>query len=262
MELTVDGRRVFAVTGGRPLDRALPSVVFLHGNAMDHTAWALLTRYFAHHGRNALAVDLPGHGRSEGPLLPSIPALADWVMRVLDAAGLDKAALVGHSMGGLIALDAAARYADRVWALGLLAVAVPMRVNPDYLALAAANDHRAVELMNDWAVSRRSHIGGNRVPGLWLIGENTRLIERAARGVMAADLRASNDYAVGVAAARKVRCPVLLLLGDADLMTPLRATSAFAKEFQSAEVVVLKDCGHMLMGERPDETLDALRELV
>jgi pimeloyl-ACP methyl ester carboxylesterase len=79
---------------------------------------------------------------------------------------------------------------------------------------------------------------------------------------MAADLRASNDYAVGVAAARKVRCPVLLLLGDADLMTPLRATSAFAKEFQSAEVVVLKDCGHMLMGERPDETLDALRELV
>lgn len=262
MEFVVDGRRVLAVTGGRPLDSALPAVLFIHGAAMDHTAWAMQTRYFAHHGRGVLAVDLPGHGKSEGTALTSITALADWCLKVLDATGLEKAALVGHSMGSLVALEAAARHPERVWALGLLGIAIPMAVNADYLGLARANDHKAIELMNDWAVSRRDHIGGNRVPGLWLIGEHTRVVERARPGVLAAGLEACNGYMDGVAAARKVRCPVLILLGGADVTTPPANGRALAREFQSAEVVVLPDCGHMMMTERPDETLDALREII
>jgi pimeloyl-ACP methyl ester carboxylesterase len=71
MELTVNRRKVFAATGGRPFDAALPTVIFLHGAGMDHTVWALQTRYFAHHGQGVLAVDLPGHGRSGGSALPT-----------------------------------------------------------------------------------------------------------------------------------------------------------------------------------------------
>jgi pimeloyl-ACP methyl ester carboxylesterase len=99
MEIAVDGKAVFAATGGRSFDPALPSLAFVHGAAMDHTVWALQTRYFAHHGRNVLAVDLPGHGRSDGPALDSIGALADWLARLLDALGVERAALAGHSMG-------------------------------------------------------------------------------------------------------------------------------------------------------------------
>jgi pimeloyl-ACP methyl ester carboxylesterase len=262
VEIQVDGRRVFAVTGGRPLDETLPTVLFLHGNAGDHTVWALLARYFAHHGRNVLAVDLPGHGRSDGPMPDSVRGFADWCVRLLDALRLDQAAFVGHSMGGLIALDAAARYPRRVWALGLLGVAFPMAVNPAYLALAEANDHKAIELLNDWAVSRQSHIGGNRVPGLWLIGNIMRVVERAKPGVMAAGLRVCQSYRDGLAAAASVRCPVLLILGERDMMTPPASAKELAAKFPAADMVVLKGCGHMLMGERPDETLDALKELI
>ena len=74
MEFTVEDRAVYAATGGRPFDDKLPTVVFVHGAGLDHTVWALQTRYFAHHGRGVLALDLPGHGRSEGPLLDSIQA--------------------------------------------------------------------------------------------------------------------------------------------------------------------------------------------
>ena len=105
MELTVNGKRVHAATGGRDFDPALPAVVFVHGAGMDHTVWALQARYFAHHGRAVLAVDLPGHGGSEGPSLDSIAAMGDWLAAVIEAAGSEQAALVGHSMGSLAALD-------------------------------------------------------------------------------------------------------------------------------------------------------------
>ncbi len=66
MRLTVDDTEIYAYTGARALNAALPTIMFVHGAAHDHSVWALQSRYFAHHGRNVLAVDLPGHGRSAG----------------------------------------------------------------------------------------------------------------------------------------------------------------------------------------------------
>ncbi len=91
----------------------------MHGAAHDHSARSLQSRYFAYHGCNVLAFDLPGHGRSEGPPLASIGAMADWIVAALDAAGIEQAALVGHSMGSLAALECAARHPERVRALAL-----------------------------------------------------------------------------------------------------------------------------------------------
>ncbi|MBL8673970.1 MAG: alpha/beta fold hydrolase, partial [Rhodospirillales bacterium] len=130
MELTVDGVPVFATTGGVAFDATKPAIVFLAGAGLDRTLWRLQTRYFAHHGRAVLAVDMPGHGRSGGAPASTIAAMADWTIRLLDAAGLKSAALVGHSMGGLVALDAAGRYPDRVRALGLCGIATAMPVHP------------------------------------------------------------------------------------------------------------------------------------
>ena len=107
MNLQVQGRTAYAYTGGKPLDRTLPCVVFLHGAMNDHGNFTLLARWFAHHGFCVLAPDLPGHMRSAGPALPSVEALADWLLALLDAAGVERAALVGHSLGSLVALEAA-----------------------------------------------------------------------------------------------------------------------------------------------------------
>ena len=262
MQLTVDGRAVFAATGGKAFDPEQPSIVFIHGSGMDHTVWTLQTRYFAHHGRSVLAVDLPGHGRSAGPPLTSIGAIADWIVRLLDAAGASKAALAGHSMGALAALEAAARAPGRVWALALLGVAEHMKVHPDLIRSATAHEHAAIDLIASWGFGRRAHLGGAQAPGLWMMGGGVRLLERNIAGVLATDLNACNAYDGGAAAAAKLRCPTLLLLGELDRMTPPQAARPLAQRIADARVVTLPATGHMMMVEQPDRTLDELAETI
>ena len=258
MYLNVGGHRTYAYTAGRPLDAGKPAVVFVHGAANDHSVWALQSRYFAYHGWNALAIDLPGHGKSEGAALTTVERLADWLVQCLDAAGIEKAALVGHSMGSLIVLRTAAAHPPRVARLALVGTAVPMPVSEPLLATSKANDHVAYEMINVFAHSSGAQIGGNRVPGLWMLGSNMRLMERSGPGVLHADFTACNSYAAGLEDAAKVACPTLLVLGKRDLMTPLKAAKDIASKLKDAQSVVLEGAGHALMAEKPDAVLDAL----
>ena len=130
MKLRVDGKPAFAATGGAPFRKGQPCVVFVHGAGMYHIVWALQARYFAYHGNSVLAIDLPGHGASKGPALTSIEAMGAWLLRVLDAKGVDQAILVGHSMGALVALEAAAQAPKRVEKLALLGGAGEIPVSP------------------------------------------------------------------------------------------------------------------------------------
>jgi len=262
MRFTVDGAGVFAATGGRKFDPGAPSVLFLHGAGMDHTVWALQARYFAHHGRSVLAVDLPGHGRSGGSPLRSIAALAQWTIRLLDAANVGAAALVGHSMGALIALETAATAPTRARSLSLLGVAERMPVHADLQAAADANERLAPELVVAWGHGRIGHFGGHPAPGLWMMGGALTLIGGAADGVLATDLAACNTYDGARAAAGRVTCPTLFLLGAADRMTPPAKAAPLVEAIQAARRAVLPDTGHMLMSERPDAVIDALREIV
>ncbi len=262
MELTVNGAQAFAATGGRPFDPALPVTVFVHGAAFDHTVWKLQSRYFAWHGGSVLAVDLPAHGRSHGPPRPSIPAMVDWLMALLDEAQVGEAALVGHSMGALVTLEAAARNASRVRKLALLGAAAAIPVNDLLLGTSAENDHHALELLTGWGYGRRAHYGGHRMPGMWMTGGGLRTLERAAAGVLHTDLVATNDYDGGEAAAAAVACPALVLIGARDLMTPAKRGMALAGLMASATSVVIPEVGHIMLDEAPDETLDALRDFL
>jgi pimeloyl-ACP methyl ester carboxylesterase len=262
MEIAIPSGVLYASTGGKPFDPAQPTIVFVHGAGMDHTVWALQTRYFAHHGRNVLAIDLPGHGRSAGPGLAGIDAVAACVLAALAAVGAERAALVGHSMGALAALAAAAKAPDRITSLALLGVAPLMPVHPDLLAEAASGAHNAVDLMVTWAVGRQAQLGANAAPGLWLTGAALRLLERADAAVLAADLAACDAYRGAAAAGASVRCPTLLLLGGDDRMTPPGKAVAFARAFRDGQSRVLRGCGHMMMLEDPAAVLAALKEIV
>lgn len=262
MNLTVDGRSAFASTGGRAFDPERPVVVFLHGAGFDHTAWMLQARYFAHHGRAVLNVDLPGTGRSAGPPLPTVERMAEWVLAVLDAAQAPKAALVGHSMGALVALDCAARAPKRVWALALLGVAAKMPVHPDLQRAAESGDHAAVDLVASWGFGRWAHLGGSRAPGIWMVGSGVRLLERMPKGALAAGLAACNAYAGAPEAAAQVLCPTLLLLGEIDRMTPPAGARELATRIADPRTVILPHAGHMMMIEQPDETIKALAEII
>ncbi|HMA15290.1 MAG TPA: alpha/beta hydrolase [Kiloniellaceae bacterium] len=262
MDLTVAGAHVHAATGGHAFDPERPLVVFLHGAGMDHTVWALPARYFAHRGRAVLAVDLPGHGKSDGEALTSIAAMADWVTALLDAVDVGTAALAGHSMGALVALEAAARHAGRLRALALLGAAPKMPVHPDLLAAAKADDHAAFDLMTSWGFGPAGQLGGARVPGSWLMGGGERLLERVRPGVLHADLAACNAYADGMDSAAKVECPTAVIMGSDDRMTPARAGAKLAAAIPAARAITIPACGHMMLAEKPDETLDALKTIL
>ncbi|UYN97064.1 MAG: alpha/beta hydrolase [Enhydrobacter sp.] len=262
MRLSVDGRAVFATTGGAHFDPARPAVVFLHGAGFDRTTWRLQTRWFAHHGRSVLAVDFPGHGWSEGEALTSIAALADWTARLIAATGLGQAALVGHSMGALVALDCAARHPDRVRALGLCGVASEMSVHPEMLASAKANTPKVQELMTFWGIGNALHKGGMLSPGLWLRRESLAVLSARKPGVIHTDLVACNIYKDAPVRAAAVKCPTVLVLGDGDLMTPASKAKPLAAAIAGSKTVVIPQCGHFMMVERPDETLEALQSCV
>src|SRR4051812_41274106 len=136
MQFIVQGYPAYAYTGGRAFDASLPAIVFVHGAAFDHSVWQWQSRYFAHHGYSVLALDMPAHGRSPGTVRTSIEALADWVAAFIEAAGIARAAVVGHSMGSLVALDTALRHPQRVAKLALVGTAAPMAVGETFIAAA------------------------------------------------------------------------------------------------------------------------------
>jgi len=258
--ISVDTEQVYCYTGAQAPDPAKPWVLFVHGAGMDHTVWMLQSRYFAYHGYNALAIDLPGHGRSQGAVLESIEDSAQWLMRLLDSLGCARAALVGHSMGALIVLDAAGRNSERLSALSMLGVSVPMNVSEGLLEAAAANDPSALDMINIWGHGFGARIGSHPVPGMWMTGGVLRLLEKAAPGVLHADLSACNRYQNGLQRAVNVQCPTLTVVGRQDLMTPGKAARPLLDALPNCRTVTLDRCGHMMMTEQSDAVLDALIE--
>ncbi len=262
MEFSVDGKRAYAYTGARAFDPEKPSVIFVHGGGLDHCVWILQSRYFAHHGYNALALDLPGHGRSQGPLQTSIEAMADWVGRAADALKLSRYAIAGHSMGALVALETAARDTDRVAVAVLVGISVPMPVTGALLSAAKANDHSAFDMVNLWGHGYGAQLGGNPSPGMWMTGGAVRLLERSGPGVLYNDLNACNEYRSGLESAAQVKAPARVILGTNDIMASPRAAREVVNALSQVEVTELSNCGHMLMAEQPDQVLEAMMDSV
>jgi len=259
VRVDVAGREGFAATGGRPFARGSRAIVFVHGAGMDHTAWSLPTRHFAHAGRAALAPDLPGHGQSGGAPLPDIGAMADWVLAFADALELPRFGLAGHSMGALVALEAAARRPERIDRLALFGGALAIPVNAALLAAARQAPERAHAMIAGWGHGRRGRLGGHPAPGLWARGGTVHLLAQGGPGVLAADLAACDAYTGGAAAAARIACPTLVAIADDDRMTPPKAGRALAGTIKGAMTVTIAGAGHMMLVERSDATLDALK---
>ena len=252
----------YAYTGGKPFDATLPCVVFVHGALNDHSVWTLLARWFAHHGHGVLAVDLPGHGRSGGRPLASVEAAADWLLATLDAAGVARAALVGHSMGSLIALEAAARAPARASRLVMVGTAYPMKVSDALLATSRDDPLRAIDMVNAFSHSGFAAKPSYPGPGSWLHGADRALMRRVQAGQTAVnlfhhDFGVCNAYVGGIAAAAQVQCAAHLILGERDQMTSPKQAREIAQAL-TAQVHTVP-AGHALMAEAPEATLAALR---
>ncbi len=266
MLIQVNGHPVYAYTGGKSIDPAQPTVVFIHGVLNDHSVWILQSRWFAHHGWNVLAIDLPGQGKSGGQPPASVEEAADFVLALLGAAGIDQAALVGHSFGSLIALEAAARAPAQVSHLALVGTAFPMKVSPALLEASVKAPEKAIHMVNVFSHSTLCPPPSSLGPGTWLYGGSRALMRRmlasnAETNVFHAGFKACDSYAGGEQAMAAVHCPTLFLVGRHDQMTPPKAARALASHARLAQIVEV-NAGHALMSEAPDEVLLALREFL
>jgi pimeloyl-ACP methyl ester carboxylesterase len=270
MYLQVNGAKTYCYTGGKPIDPAQPTVVFIHGVLNDHSVWILQSRYFAHHGWNVLAVDLPGHCKSEGEAPASVEAAADFIAALLEAAGVQKVALVGHSWGSLIALEAASRLKDRVTHLALVGTAYPMKVSPALIEASLNEPEKALTMVNMFSRSTLAAPPSALGPGTWVYGTNMALGRRVLRSnatvnVFHRGFVACDRYANGEQAVAQITCPVLLLLGAQDQMTQPKAARGLiqaAKGAGKTVQVVNLPVGHHQMTEAPDATLAALRDFL
>jgi pimeloyl-ACP methyl ester carboxylesterase len=270
MYLQVNGARTYCYTGGKALDASKPTVVFIHGVLNDHSVWGLQSRYLAHHGWNVLAVDLPGHCRSEGEPPASVEAAAGFVGALLDAAGLARAALVGHSWGSLIALEAASRLKERVTHLVLVGTAYPMKVSTVLLETSLNEPLKALAIDNMFSRSTLAPPPSVLGPGTWVHGASLALGRRVLASNPRVNLyhlgfKACDSYANGEAAIAAITCPVLFLLGEKDQMTQPRAAQsmiAIARESGRPVKVVSIPVGHRQMSEEPDATLFAITDFL
>jgi pimeloyl-ACP methyl ester carboxylesterase len=262
MDLAHGNGRVFLADQGRRFDPTKPTLLLVHGAGMDHSVWPLQARHFAYRGWNALALDLPGHGRSDGPLLTSIEAMADWLARLIDGLGIARAALVGHSMGALVALACAARAPEKIERIALLGAAPAMPVHPALLEAAARPEPLGPRMICDWGFGPAGHFGGHRSPGSWMLGHALALLGRSAGPRLHADLAACDAYQAGLDDAARIACPTLVVAGALDRMTPARQGARLAGAITGATFVALPGCGHMMMVEKPDATRDALSEFL
>jgi pimeloyl-ACP methyl ester carboxylesterase len=257
MRIDINGNEVFYGTGsGTPSDAA-NTLIFVHGAGFDHTIWVMPARYFARHGWRVVALDLPGHGRSQGQALTSIAQMADWLAQVIDAVSPNQqASVVGHSMGSLVAMSLAARHAKKVQKLALLGTSAPMPVADVLLNAALDNDQAAIDMTNTWSHSARGSLGSSQNPGVSNLHIGERLLQQAGAGVFHTDLAACNGFtADGLA---EVKQPTLVIIGDEDKMTPPRAGLAVADQLPNVQQRRLAGCGHSMLLEQPNQVLDEL----
>lgn len=266
MRLAVAGptgeHEAYVYTGGKPFDATLPAIVFVHGAMNDHSVWTLLARWFANHGFAVLAVDLPGHARTRGAPLESVEALAGWLLALLDAAGVARASFVGHSMGSLIALEAASHAPGRATRLVMVGTAYPMAVSPALLDAARSDPFAAIDNVNVFSHSTIAAKPSYPGPGTWLHGASRALMRRLQLGqrdanLFLTDFEACDRYRGGLEAAARVVCPTTLVLGERDQMTVPKQSGQIALALRAQTVSLA--AGHALMSEAPEALLGALR---
>lgn len=244
--VTVAGARAQYVHR-RPVPEAGPPVVFVHGAGGTHQHWLYQVRNLPH--SPTYAPDLPGHGRSEGQGRDSITAYGDWLVAFLNAVGEGQAVLVGHSMGGAIAMDVALRHAERVAGLGLVATGARLRVAPAIFEGIRQDPEAAVRLICDFA------FGPETPPETVRLGR--RQMGAIPPEVLHGDFAACDAFSV-MDRLGEVSAPAFVLCGTQDHLTPLKYSTYLREAIPGAVLHLVEGAGHMVMVERPEAVVEVL----
>ena len=235
-------------------DPESPPILLIHGAGGSHLYWPPDIRRL--NGFRVVALDLPGHGKSEGIGRQSISDYVEAVQDFMDAVDMPAAVVAGHSMGSAIALQLALDAPDRVLALVMVSGGSRLRVNPSILENAAnpATFSLAVKAINDWAFGLESD---PRVREL----ASQRMEKETRPTVLHGDFVACNDFDASERL-DEVTKPALFICGTEDKMTPLRYSHAIHEQVKKSELVEIEGAGHMVMIEKSREVAQALEEFI
>ena len=259
MKQLIDGNQIHIATGGREFESHKPYIILLHGSGQSHLTWVLQSRLLAYDGFNVIAPDFPAHGLSEGQPLQTIEEMAEWVLALADGLGVDQFLLAGHSQGGLVAIELAARNPKRVSKLALIACAAAIPVNEFLVSASRDKLDAAIKMMTGWGHGLRGHKHENSQPGFSHLSFGRRLMAANDKQALHADLNACNQNQSGKEAASIITSPTVVILAEADKMTPVKFGKKLAELITDAKLVIIDKAGHMLPSEHPDEVNQHLR---
>lgn len=262
MRFELDGVEVYASTGGREHIEGQPYLIFMHGAGSSHLVWSQQSRSFAYGGYNVLAVDFPGHNLSAGDTLPDIQAQANWMLKVMDHLGIDKASFVGHSQGGLVNLAIADKAPERIEKLVFVATAAAIPVNDMLISMAETKQHRAKSSMTAWGLGPDAHHFENSVPGFSNVGNGLRTMDLNTEGALPTDLKACAHFEGGLDIAANITCPTMCVLAGKDRMTPLKFGKKLAESMPNNQLHILPNSGHTIPTERPHELNQFMRDFL
>jgi len=230
-----------------------PPVILIHGAGGNHLYWPAEVRRLSSY--RVLAPDLPGHGKSEGSGLQSVSSYAQALRDWMDALEIRRAVLVGHSMGGAIALQMAAKHPERIAALVLVSTGARLRVAADLLE----NTRHPTTFSNavGWILERS--FGPEAPPRLVELAGSRMLETRPS--VLYGDFLACDLFDISDQLT-EIRQPALVLHGSEDRMTPPRLSQFLAGSLPNARLASVPGAGHMLMLERPEAVAAALQSFL
>ena len=261
MQIKINNDNINIRTGGYNIDNNNPYFLLIHGAGMDASVWQMQTRYLANRDINILAIDLPGHGLSEGNPLSTIQEMSNFIIELLDILNIKTATVAGHSMGSLIAIDLLKNNEKRINNLTLLGTASLMPVHPDLIEAATNNLSLAANLITDWSFGTKQHLGNHPLPGYWMIDSSIQLIKQSRKGVLAKDLIACNDYKDALTVASNIDKEVIIISGKEDKMTPVKKARELNDNIKNSNLIVIENVGHMMMIENPVKVTQIMHDL-
>ena len=256
MIFEVENKKVFSSDIGQSFDNSKHTIILLHGSGQSHVVWSLTDQFLSDIGYNVYALDLPGHGNSDGESLKSIEEMSSWLDKVIKKIGIEKLSIIGHSQGCLVALDYSNKFSNKVKKLIFIAGSYEIPVNQSLISLAESGNMESLNLMMKWGYGySKQFIGGNPL-------QKILNSSREVREVLAVDLKACNNYKNGLAATKKINCPSLFVFGELDKMIKINKGKEFSSLVPGSKTHIIKECGHMIILENPFEMREKVAEFL
>lgn len=245
--IELDGSHLYFSLSGR----GAQDILFVHGSGCDHTLWSYQVKGLRD-SFSIAAVDLNGHGRSPLREGDGLSTYTQDVLAVLERLSR-RAFLVGHSLGGAIALNVALYHPERIGGLGLIGTGARLRVLPELLALLQRDFEAAIELILSLAFGERSE------PKL-LTKAKEQMRENGQKALLR-DLLTCDSFDV-MDKLNRIKVPTLVICGREDRLTPVKYSEYLRDHIPDATLRVIEGAGHMVMLERPEQLNRAIQEFL